>query len=285
MTTRKRKSRGCSIEVGKMTRSYLLHLPSADDCAGSWPLVLVFHGRLGVAKGMERLTGFSDLADSEGFVVAYPQGVGRSWNAGHGAGEAALQNIDDIGFIISLIGRLVEESGADVRRVAAVGMSAGASLVHRLACEIPERISAIGAVAGTIAPSVAASCGSALPVSVLQIHGTADPIVKWDGDVPLSSARMESVDETVIGWVKRNRCSPNPEVELVNDSYMRETYLATDGTEVTLYTVLGGGHTWPSGQQYLPESMIGRTSHALDATKLAWDFFRGHFPDEDSGTR
>jgi polyhydroxybutyrate depolymerase len=263
-----------------MTRSYLLHLPPADDGARSRPLVLVFHGRLGVARGMERLTGFSDLADSEGFVVAYPQGVGRSWNAGHGAGQAALRDVDDVGFVDSLIGLLVEESGADARRVAAVGMSAGASLVHRLACEVPERIPAIGAVAGTIAPSIAASCGSALPVSVLQIHGTADPIVKWDGDVPLSSARMESVDETVIGWVKRNRCNPDPEVELVDDSYKRETYLATDGTEVTLYTVIGGGHTWPSGQQYLPESMIGPTSHVLNATKLAWDFFKGHFPGE-----
>lgn len=282
MTMQKRKNRAYDIEVGGMTRSYLLHMPPADDRVGAWPLVLVFHGRLGVARGMERLTGFSDLADSKGFVVAYPQGVGRSWNAGHGAGEAALRDVDDVGFVDSLITLLVEESGVDARRVTAVGMSAGASLVHRLACEMPERIPAIGAVAGTIAPSVSATCRPALPVSVLQIHGTADPIVTWEGNVPLSSARMESVDETVRGWVERNRCNPEPEVELVRDSYKRETYMAADGTEVTLYTVTGGGHTWPSGQQYLPQSVIGPTSHALNATELAWDFFKGHSLDEDS---
>lgn len=282
MTTKRRKSRSYRIEVGGMTRSYLLHLPPADDRVGSWPLVLVFHGRLGAAEGIERLTGFSDLADSEGFIVAYPQGIGRSWNAGHGAGEATVRDIDDVAFIESLVTLLVDEVGVNGRRVAAAGMSAGASLVHRLACEMPERIPAIAAVAGTIASSIAVTCRPVLPVSVLQIHGTADPIVTWEGDVPLSSARMESVDETVSGWVERNRCNPEPEVELASDRYVRETYVATDGTTVTLYTVIGGGHTWPSGQQYLPERVIGPTSRALDATQLAWDFFKCHSLGRDS---
>jgi polyhydroxybutyrate depolymerase len=282
MTARERKSRKHRMKVGRMTRSYLLHLPPADDHVQSWPLVLVFHGRLGVAEGMERLTGFSDLADSEGFIVAYPQGIARSWNAGQGAGEAAVRDIDDVGFVDSLINLLVEEFCVDGRRVAAAGMSAGASLVYRLACEMPERIPAIAAVAGTIASSVAAVCRPALPVSVLHIHGTADPIVTWEGDVPLSSARMESVDNTVSGWVERNHCNPEPQVKLVDDSYVRETYMAADGTEVTLYAVTGGGHTWPSGRQYLPETIIGPTSRALDATQLAWDFFKGHSLGKDS---
>lgn len=283
MTARQRRSRVYRMTAGGRARSYLLHLPSADDGARSWPLALVFHGRLGTAEGMERLTGFSDLADAEGFVAAYPEGIGRSWNAGHGAGEAAIRDIDDVGFVDSLITVLAEEYGIDRRRVVAAGMSAGASLVHRLACEIPDRIPAVAAVAGTIASSVADACAPAFPVSILQIHGTADPIVTWEGNVPLSSAQTESVDDTVRGWVERNRCNPEPEVELVRDSYVRETYVAPDGTEVELYTIIGGGHTWPSGQQYLPVSLIGPTSHALDATHLAWDFFKSHFRGRDTG--
>jgi polyhydroxybutyrate depolymerase len=231
---------------------------------------------------MERLTGFSDLADAEGFAAVYPQGVSRSWNAGHGAGEAAIRDIDDVGFVDSLITLLAEEHGIDRRCVAAAGMSAGASLVHRLACEMPDRIPAVAAVAGTIASSVAAACAPVRPVSVLQIHGTADPIVTWEGNVPLSSAQTESVDDTVRGWVERNRCNPEPEVELVRDNYVRETYVATDGTEVKLYTIIGGGHTWPSGEQYLPVSVIVPTSRALDATRLAWDFFKCHFRGRDT---
>jgi polyhydroxybutyrate depolymerase len=138
------------LTVDNLIRRYLLHIPPGYDPGKPTPVVLAFHGRFSTGREMEKLTNLSELADKQGFIVVYPNGYGRSWNAGHGTGEAEARGVNDVKFTVELINSLCQTMNIDRRRVYATGFSNGATFVHRLGCEVSERIAAIAAVAGTI---------------------------------------------------------------------------------------------------------------------------------------
>ncbi|MGB8992235.1 MAG: PHB depolymerase family esterase [Desulfobaccales bacterium] len=271
------------LKVDNLRRSYLLHIPPTYDSRQPTPLVLAFHGRLGTGKKMEKLTNLSDLADKQSFIVVYPNGVGRSWNAGHGTGKAEAKGVDDVKFTVRLIDSLSQTLNIDRHRVYATGFSNGATFVHRLACELSEKIAAIAAVAGTIAPKIERTCHPKRPVAVLQIHGTADPIVPWEGGLTKGGGLVESVAATMAGWVGRVTCAAKPEVVDMGGGVSRASYsLCRKRIMVILYQVEGGGHTWPGAYQYLPKKVIGETNRSWDASQAIWDFFRKH-PMNESG--
>ena len=271
------------LEVDNLRRNYWLHVPLSYDSRQPTPLVLAFHGRLGTGKQMEKLTNLSGLAEKRGFMVAYPNGVGRSWNAGHGTGKAEAQGVDDVKFTGRLIDSIRRMLNLDGRRVYATGFSNGAVLVHRLACELSEKIAAIAAVAGTVAPQIGRTCHPNRPVAVLQIHGTADPIVPWEGGLTQGGGFVESVAATIAGWVARDECAAQPEVLDIGGWVIRESYRpCAKAARVILYRVEGGGHTWPGGYQYLPKKVIGETNRSWDASEAIWDFFLRH-PLNESG--
>ncbi|MGO9621998.1 MAG: alpha/beta hydrolase family esterase [Desulfobaccales bacterium] len=271
------------LKVDHLRRTYGLHIPPSYDSRQPTPLVLAFHGRLGTGKQMEKLTNFSGLADKQGFMVAYPNGVGRSWNAGHGTGKAEAQGVDDVKFTVRLIDSLRQTLNLDGRRVYATGFSNGAVFVHRLACELSEEIAAIAAVAGTVAPQIGRTCHPHRPVAVLQIQGTADPIVPWEGGLTQGGGFVESVPATIAGWVARNECPARPEVLDTGGGVICECYgPCAKAARVILYRVEGGGHTWPGGYQYLPKKIIGATNRSWDASQAIWDFFLKH-PLNESG--
>jgi polyhydroxybutyrate depolymerase len=264
-----------TIEVDGRERTYWLHVGSTVLEASPAPLVLAFHGGLGTGAGMEKLTKFSELADSEGFIVAYPDGYKRSWNAGNGAGEAEAAGVDDVAFVRALIETLERDQPVDPRRIYAAGMSNGGILVHRLACELSDRIAAIAAVAGPIAPAVMAACAPARPISVLLMHGTADTFVPYDGGSTKGGGTVESAPATVQFWAKQDRCRRTPKRSELPGGSLRERHRpCAKGTEVTLYRIKGGGHTWPGGWQYLPTKIIGPTDRSVDATSEIWAYFR-----------
>ena len=269
------------FKVDNLRRSYLLHIPRAYDSRQPTPLILAFHGRLGTGQKMEKLTNLSDLADKQGLIVVYPNGVGRSWNAGHGTGKAEAKGVDDVEFTLRLIDILSQTLNIDHNRVYATGFSNGATFVHRLACELSEKIAAIAAVAGTIAPKIGRNCHPKRPVAVLQIHGTADPIVPWGGGLTGGGGFVESVAATIAGWVERNGCTAKPEVADLGGGVSRESSNSCrNGTRVILYRVKGGGHTWPGGYQHLPKKVVGETNLSWDASQAIWDFFKEHPPNE-----
>ncbi len=271
------------LTVDNLRRTYRLHIPRSYDSRQPTPLVLAFHGRLGTGKQMEKLTNLSGLADKRGFLVAYPNGVGRSWNAGHGTGKAEAQGVNDVKFTGRLIDSLGQTLNLDGRRVYATGFSNGAVFVHRLACELPEKIAAIAAVAGTMAPPIARTCQPHRPVAVLQIHGTADPIVLWEGGRTKGGGFVESVAATIAGWVARDGCAAQPEVSDIGGGVSCESYRpGLKAARVMLYRVEGGGHTWPGGYQYLPKKVVGDTNRSWDASEAIWDFFLSH-PLNESG--
>ena len=165
------------LDIGGRPRDYVLHVP-ADLPAGPRPLVLELHGGGGTADNVERLTGLQVETDPRGWLVARPNGVDRQWNDGRPEVRAG---IDDVAFLSAVIDDVAGRTPVDPDRVYATGISNGALMSGRLACELSDRIAAIGQVAGTQGVEAAAGCHPSRPVSVMVISGTADPLVPFGG--------------------------------------------------------------------------------------------------------
>ena len=281
---------------GSLKRTFNIHIPSIFDKSVQFPLVIALHGRGSNGVGMILLTrkGFNKLADKDGFIMVYPDGIELNWNDGRMDEEANdrahRENIDDVGFISSLIDTMIKDYNINPKQVYVTGISNGAIMSYRLACELSHKITAIAPVDGNIPVMLYPDCSPSLPVSVLAINNTDDPLVPFGGgDIygrirKVNLGKVLSVDESIRFWVRRNMCSFAPVVTVEPDRdpddgtrVTRTQYINDlDGTEVVLYAVKGGGHTWPSGLQYLPAWIIGKTCRDIDANEVIWFFFKEH---------
>jgi polyhydroxybutyrate depolymerase len=260
-------------------RSYLLHLPPGP-VAGPLPLVLAFHGWLGTGRAMARLTGLSAHADRRLLAVAYPQGLGFSWNSGTGAGYADRHGVDDVGFVSALIDRLADEIPVDLSRVYAVGMSNGAVFTHRLGCAIASRLTAIATVAGSLATRVASECHPDRPISVLQIHGAADATVPLSGGmIRFDGGQVLSAADNVRHWARSAGCSETPSRTVLADGVTSERFASCPGgVAIEVVVIDDAGHVWPgtSEPQRVP------TGKAFDATTYIVDFMFGRSAGPDA---
>jgi polyhydroxybutyrate depolymerase len=231
------------------------------------------------------LAKFNELADRHGFVVAYPDGLNRRWNDGRQSGRMDRPAVDDTGFLSALIDKLGRDYRIDPKRVYSTGISNGGFMSQRLACDLADKIAAVGVVAATMGRDLAARCKPARPVSVLLIQGTEDPLVPYEGgrvQVPGGGAIISAPD-AVKKWVDLNGCNAQPKKDMLPDSATDETRTRREiygecrvGTGVVFLAIEGGGHTWPSGPQYLPERRIGRASRDFSASEMIWEFFSAH---------
>ena len=287
-------SQSGSISVNGLKRTFLVHLPPSYDKSKSLPLVIALHGGGGTGARMISLTlgGLNTLADKDGFIVACPDGIEKHWNDGRpqAISRAHKDGVDDVGFISALIDHLDREFGIDRKRVYVTGISNGAKMSFRLACEIPDKIAAIAAVGGSMVDPVSVYTKPSRPISVMVIHGTDDPLVLWNGGpirFPFSKrdfGRSIPVPDAVKFWVTQNQCKAEPvsteEADLdPNDGTRvhKEIYSGgADNTEVIFYKIQGGGHTWPNGHQYLSEKLVGKTCRDIDANSIIWEFFKAH---------
>jgi polyhydroxybutyrate depolymerase len=267
-------------------RHYALYVPAEQDSGLLRPLVIVLHGGGGDGAKVAALTGFSRLADTAGFIVAYPEAVNRHWNDGRNVRRfrAQREQVDDVGFMAALIERLSVDQGVDPKRVYATGISNGGMMCHRLAIELGDRLAAIAPVAAGL-PEPLAEVRPVHPVSVVAVSGTSDPLVPYQGGgVGLlhKRGRVLSAAATADFWVRANKCAKEIAPETLPDADPADRTRVVcsrwtegrEGSEVVLYTVEGGGHTWPLGVRR-PRS-FGRVSRDIDATRLIWDFFREH---------
>jgi polyhydroxybutyrate depolymerase len=273
------------LESGGLRREYLIHLPVGASSAAGLPVVIAFHGRLGTAQGMSTLTHLDRVADQHRFAVVYPQGYQRSWDDGRPNTPAHRHGVDDVAFVSALIRHLVAADQVDASRIYATGISNGAMLTERLGCELAGQLAGIAPVAGPMPVVVAGSCHPVRPIAMLEIHGTADPLVPYGGGQVRGGGRgdvVTSVPSTFARWRAIDRCGEPPTTASLPDrahdgtqvSVARGTSCAA-GAPVVLYTVTGAGHTWPGGVQYLPEMLIGATSGQFDASEVIWQFFSG----------
>lgn len=276
-----------TIEFGGRQRTALVHSPARPASGGAPALMISLHGRGGTGRSQERTSGLSELADQAGFIVAYPDGIERSWNDGRGLDSFAAQReaVDDVGFIIALIDRLVATRGVDPSRVYLSGYSNGGLMAMRLACERPERIAGIAIVARTLTRDLAAACTKGKPVPAIFVMGTADPLVPFaGGQQKIGGSQQVAVlgaAETAQAWARRNLLETRPRRIAIPDT------AAGDGTQggyrldyggraaagrVALIAVTGGGHTWPGGHVGLSQRIVGRTSQDFAAARAIWRF-------------
>lgn len=245
---------------GKM-RSALVHVPQSYDPFSPTPLVLNFHGLTSNAGQQVFFSGMNLTSDAEGFVVAYPEGINSSWNAGACCGDAMNQQIDDVGFVRALVEDLEALLCVDERRIYATGMSNGGFMSHRLACEAADVFAAAAPVSATM---VLGQCAPSRPIPVMMFNGTADSLVFYDGGL------YPSAPKTFADWGDRDLCVGAPVVSKQVGATTCELYEScADDVQVAFCTHEGMGHCWP-GNAFCP---IGQANTDLDANAEMWAFF------------
>lgn len=265
-----------TLEHDELEREYYLFVPSSYEAGTEVPLVFNFHGRGSTANEQFAYTLLTTLAEEEGFIVVYPNGTLDDteisfWNVGF---PGPTSNVDDVGFTMAILDRLITEYSIDETRVYSTGMSNGGYFSYKLACEQSDRFAAVASVTGSVVPTELESCNPERAVPVMQIHGTADLVVPYEG-----SLFGAPIEDLVDFWVDVNDCDPTPaftEVPDTNseDGSTAEHYLyanESSGNAVELYKVIGGGHTWP-GAVFI----IGVTNQDISANELIWEFFKKH---------
>ncbi len=264
-----------------LERSYILYVPKSVNWNQSIPLVFVFHGGTGNAESAIRMSGFNEVADQNSFLVVYPNGTGRlsddkllTWNGGNCCGFAQEKNMDDVGFVRAIVADLQSLTNIDAKRAYATGMSNGAILSQRLACEAADIFAAIAPVAGTLNFS---PCTSSQPISVIEFHGTADQHIPYKGGFgPESLVDMDfaSVQDSVDFWVSVNGCTSRPQSNSFEDIQHDVWTGCAASTSVELYTINGGGHAWPGGEAGRTEADL--PTQTISASQLMWEFFASH---------
>lgn len=243
-----------TVDVGGIERTYRLHTPAG--LPASAPLVVMLHGGFGTAEQAERAYNWDQLADSEKFVVAYPDGISRAWNV-NGAGccgRPAREGVDDVAFVSAAVADIVKNASIISSRVYATGMSNGGMMSYTLACDTGI-FAAIGPVSGTQLDP----CHSPHPASVMHIHGTADPLVPYGGGPGVGFVHLDGppIQELNTFWRNVDQCGAP--AATTSGTVTTSTAGCADNRNVVLITVKEGGHQWPAF-----------------ATQSLWQFFAAH---------
>ncbi|MFA8440147.1 LPXTG cell wall anchor domain-containing protein [Pueribacillus sp. YX66] len=281
-----------SIQFDGMERTYEYYLPSNYDGSKPTELLFSFHGLGSDAEGQRSLTNFVNIAEKEGFIAVFPNattleagedssitlpslpGAETQWNDGRVDSYQNEQGIDDVGFVSELIDIFINNYNIDENRIYATGMSNGAMFSQRLAIELSDRLAAVASVTGGLPSEEFGLKIPKRPIPVIMIMGENDPIIPYHTAVP----------GTVMYWKHHNG---------TDDIAVRETLPKVDendptvihkeiygngkiGSELILYRVEGGGHTWPGGPQYAPAEIIGLSSTQMNASEVIWEHFKNY---------
>jgi len=283
------------LDADGYRRSYRVHIPAGYRPAQPAPLVVVVHGAFSTARDMEEETGFSQLADKEGFVVAYPDGIGilgflQHWNAGHCCGKAAADGVDDVGFIADIIEHVTGYASIDDSRVYMVGFSNGAMLTHRFAAERTELLAAAASLAGAIDSADNSSepgwqmpaAGSSLPI--IMFHGLQDERIPYGEAHADGTSRLRgysTVADASRYWWSRNGCDQHHRSDVAaNAGISIDTWSGChENVSVQLFTLTEWGHRWPG--PYFTDRVEPRDDlHGFDAATIIWSFFQSHRRDD-----
>jgi polyhydroxybutyrate depolymerase len=261
-----------------LTRTYLLHVPSSYQAQSSEALVLNFHGHGGNAIQQEHRTGMSLLADQQGFIVVYPQGVvGPDGRAGWDTGATERPQVNDVLFVSDLLNHLQSVLCIDPLRIYATGFSNGGGMTNVLACTLAGRLAAFAPVSGSY-PPYPGGCHPVRPVPLLEFHGTADRVVPYNGS---QSRQYSPILAWLQGWATCDGCTMGPTIFYthVNVTGLEWTHCRGNAT-VVHFRIQGEGHRWPSVSFNVsfnePGGTTGTPVKALSASALIWSFFQQH---------
>ncbi len=258
------------MKVGSQSRTSILHVPPQLVQKKLLPVIIALHGGMGTGVSMESKTGFSSLADREGFLVAYPDGIAGpggkgSWNVGWVDSYSSRQKTDDVAFLKKLVEVLIEKHRVDPERVYLTGGSNGGMMTHVMVAKHPKLFAAVAVVVASVPLDYEPP---KTPVPILFINGDADDEVPFEGGMSrnaLVRSRQQkpfsSVPELVAKWAKANGAVDPPVVKR-QGSVVTTTYKATkSGAETVFIRLEGTGHGWPARE--------------FDATSEVWKFFKG----------
>jgi polyhydroxybutyrate depolymerase len=260
-----------SITFGGVQRTYILYVPEIYTPGEAVPLILNFHGYTSNAFEQMHYGDFRPIADTAGFIVVHPMGTvdllgNPHWNVGWGT-----SSVDDLGFTAALIDSLSAAYSINQDRVYSTGMSNGGFMSYHLACELSDRIAAIASVTGSMNVAQMPTCSPGHPVPVMEVHGTADPTVPYEGNILFSTTPA-----TVAYWVDYNDCESTPAITSLpdtdgGDGCTAEHHVYTggsNGSTVEHFKIINGQHTWP-GTAF---GGVG-TNQDIDASSEIWRFF------------
>ena len=277
------------FDVGGTSRRYLVSAPAQEEGADPLPVVVDFHGLAEGAEVHAEMTQLGPMGVEEGFVTVLPHGTGAPvrWDT-----EPDAAANPDLAYVAAVLDRVEEERCIDTSRVYATGLSNGAMMSSLVACTMADRFAAVAPIAGLMLPE---PCEPSRPVPVLTVHGTADPILLFNGGIgggvldaalgggeaPSTTLPPADLDgpgypEAVRGWAELDGCdTADPHDEAVSDTVTLRTYDCPEDSPVEFYVVEGGGHSWPSSEfSKSIERIVGPTTFDIDASQEAWQFFQ-----------
>lgn len=260
-----------TLTSNQLTRSIRIHFPSSTSNTAGKPLVINMHGYSSDALQQEFYARMNEVADREGFLVVYPDGINNAWNVGWPFGSPA----DDVKFMSDIIDYMVQTYQIDGSKVYACGMSNGGFMSYYLACHLSEKIAAIASVTGSMVPRNFDVCKPEVYMPILEIHGTKDDVVPYQGLDPIAAP----IEDVIQFWVENNGCSVSPQVYEFPNTNITDNTTSTkytyrncnDNVEVQFIVVDNGGHTWPGSL-----IDIGTTSRDFSASEEIWKFFKSY---------
>jgi polyhydroxybutyrate depolymerase len=284
--------RELELSVAGQQRNYLLHIPENFNHQKALPLVVVLHGAFSTAGQMEKQTGFSDLADREGFLVAYPNGAFglfgffQHWNAGHCCGKAQSDNIDDVGFLVDVISDIRTQLKVESSQIYMVGFSNGGMLTYRFAAEQTDLLAAAAPTAASLGGRASTSDSlwitqkpkNKLPLIVF--HAVDDVNVPYAGGIsPKKGGEREyvSVMESINFWIANNGCAEQSVDEILYQNQVTHKIWpdSIDKNNIELYLLKEWGHKWP-GMHFTKKLDKSEPMYGFDAAEIIWEFFKKH---------
>lgn len=256
-----------------LTRSFSFYIPAAYSPGKPSALVFNLHGYSSNGDQQEFYGDFRKIADTAGFIIVHPNGTVfpqsglQFWNVG----LVGSSNVDDVGFLHAIIDTLTTAFNIDEDRIYSTGMSNGGFMSYHLAC-VSDRFAAIASVTGSMTVLTQALCKNAKPIPVMEIHGTADAVVNYNG-----STGILSIPDVLSFWIQKNGLDANTVIKTdvpninTTDGATAEHFYYPGNNEVEHYKVLNGGHTWPG-----TPIVIGTTCQDFNASVVIWNFFNKH---------
>jgi len=277
-----------AMSINGLQRTALVHIPKGYDEKKVYPLIIVIHGAFSTAAKMEQETGFSKLADREGVVVVYPNGMGifgllQHWNAGHCCGKAAAEGLDDIAFLEECISFVKRSVSIDDKKVYVTGFSNGGMMAHRFAAEKSHSVTALAALGASVGGRPDAQQQfwlppmPEIPVPALLIHGMDDTAVPPAGGVSLSKGTTReylSLKDSTTFWLRANRCLQDADSTVIDNGRVEKKIwtLCAGSSSVEVYRLNGWGHRWPGGHY----RSAGGEEISFQGTEMIWKFFQRH---------
>ncbi len=265
-----------TLIIGGETRIYNVYIP--QNLIQPISIIVMLHGGGGSADQAEKAYSWDEEADKDGFVVVYPNGLNKTWNAGSCCGVAKTQNIDDVGFITQVTKIVSDQVGADNNHWYLTGMSNGAMMAYRIACET-NLFEAIAPVSGTIVTN----CNNPSRISLLAIHGLQDQAVPFNGGqgvpvVGLVKVDGESIPDSVNTFAQVDVCSSAKNQPTQYSQVVDSLQNCQDGKSIELITISDAGHQWPGSTKSAAQLLTGSdpSSTYIDATSIIAKFFLSH---------